>query len=85
VAGTGHNDFSDYGALVLALAALDPGIIPADQLVGPIDPSRALAIESAYLRAFFGLALSGQASPLMSAPGADYPEVTFEAYLAPSK
>jgi hypothetical protein len=80
VLGSGHNDFSDYGALVLALASLDPSVIPAEQLVGPIDFGRAWSIESAYLRAFFGSELDGAWSPLMSAPRPEYPEVLFAAY-----
>jgi dienelactone hydrolase len=82
VLGSGHNDFTDYGALVLALAALDPRVVPAEQLVGSIGPARAWSIESAYLRAFFGAELGGAASPLMSAPAPEYPEVSFSAYPA---
>jgi hypothetical protein len=80
VLGSGHNDYSDYGALVLELASRNPGIVPAEQLKGPIDPARALSIESAYLRAFFGAELLGEPSPLMSAMASEFPEVAFSAY-----
>jgi dienelactone hydrolase len=40
--GSGHNNFSDQGAFVNQLAALDPSVVPADDLVGTIDTTRAL-------------------------------------------
>lgn len=80
--GSGHNNFSDQGAFMGQLAALDPSVVLADALVGTIDPARALAIESAYLRAFFGAALSNSPSPLSSAPAPEYPEVSLAIYPA---
>lgn len=80
--GSGHNNFSDQGAFVHQLATLDPSVVPADALVGTIDTTRALAIESAYLRAFFGAELSSTPSALMSAPAPEYPEVSFSRYPA---
>ncbi len=77
VLGAGHNNFSDQGALVNQLAKLDAAVLPADALVGSIDTDRALAIESALLRAFFGAELSDEPSPLMSDPAAEFPEVSF--------
>ena len=64
--------------LVTALARIDPNVHPSDFQLGPIDPGRALVIESAYVRAFFGATLSGKASRLLEGDAADFPEVGFE-------
>jgi dienelactone hydrolase len=85
VLGSGHNNFSDQGAFVNQLAALDPSVVPADSLVGTIDTTRALSIESAYVRAFFNAELSGTPSALMSAPAPAYPEVSFSRYPASTR
>ena len=45
---------------------------------GDIDPGRAIAISTAYTRAFFNNHLKGIDSALLAGPSADYPEVTFE-------
>jgi dienelactone hydrolase len=82
VRGSGHNDFTDYGAIVHELAALDSSLVLADFLVGSIGTDRALSIESAYVRAFFGAELSATPSPLMQTSVAEYPEVSFAAYPA---
>ena len=78
VVGAEHNDFADSAALVTALARIDPNVHPADFQLGPIDPGRALVIESAYVRAFFGATLSGKASRLLEGDAVDFPEVGFE-------
>ena len=78
VVGAEHNDFVDSATLVTALARIDPTVHPADFQLGPIDPGRALVIESAYVRAFFGATLSGKASRLLEGDAADFPEVGFE-------
>jgi hypothetical protein len=60
VLGSGHDNFCDEAALVQMLS-LDPSLDPTAPLVGTIDPGRARAIESAYLRAFFGGTLRDEA------------------------
>jgi hypothetical protein len=75
ISGVLHNNFSDAGLLVRTLASLDPRIQPQALQVGTIDPTRALAIQGAYLRAFFEAAWSGSASELLSGPTAAFPEV----------
>lgn len=77
VSGALHNDFSDSALLVRALAQLDPRVQPAEYQVGAIDPGRVLAIESAYLRALFEAAWSGEASALLAGPAPEFPEVSF--------
>jgi len=79
ISGALHNNFSDAGLLIRALSSLDPRIQPEALLVGAIDPTRALAIQGAYLRAFFEDAWSGKVSSLLSGPTPAFPEVTFTA------
>jgi dienelactone hydrolase len=74
--GALHNNFSDSGLLIRALSSLDPRVQPVAYLVGAIDPTRALTIQGAYLRAFFEDAWSGKTSALLSGPTAAFPEVT---------
>ena len=75
--GALHNDFSDSAVLIQALAQLDPRVQPAQYHVGAIDPARILAIESAYLRAFFEAAWSGESSAWLAGPIPEFPEVSF--------
>jgi predicted dienelactone hydrolase len=75
VSGTLHNNFSDSGILVRALASLDPRVQPEAFQVGAIDPARAIAIAASYLRAFFDAAWTGQEAGLLRGPAADFPEV----------
>jgi hypothetical protein len=75
VSGTLHNNFSDAGLLIRGLASLDPRVQPQAFQVGTIDPTRALAIQGAYLSAFFEDAWSGKVSALLSGPTAGFPEV----------
>ena len=83
VSGSLHNDFSDSAVLIPGLAQLDPRVQPADYQVGPIEPGRVLAIESAYLRALFESAWSGDASALLSGETAEFPEVSATTSLSP--
>src|SRR5262245_33096744 len=77
VSGDLHNDFSDSAVRIQALAQLDPRVQPAQYQVGTIGPGRILTIESAYLRAFFEAAWSGQVTGLLAGPAPEFPEVSF--------
>ncbi len=72
--GSTHNTYTtDY----LLLAALFPSEYPPE-VIGAIDPTRAVDIIDTYVVAFFDKHLKGEAVPLIDAPSLDYPEVTFE-------
>lgn len=77
VSGALHNDFSDTALLITALAQLDPRVQLGEYQVGAIDPGRALAIESAYLWAFFEATWSGEPSALLAGQASEFPEVSF--------
>ena len=77
VSGALHNDFSDSALVVQAVAQIDPRLQPAEYQVVAIEPGRVLAIESAYLRALFEAAWSGEASALLAGPAPEPPEVSF--------
>ncbi len=71
LAGSQHSFSGDWGLL--------PFIPDARKAaMGTIDPARALIITKAYVRAFFGEYLKGNETPLLNAPSAEYPEITFE-------
>lgn len=68
VAGTQHPSFTDLG-LVGEQLGLD---------FGATTPAvRGQAITAAYVRAFFGRHLRGEAQPLLDQPSSRYPEVSF--------
>ena len=70
--GFGHMDFTDF--------ALYPGISSPDPyLLGTVEGLRAAHVVNAYLLAFFDQYLKGEASPLLSGPSSEFPEVEFEA------
>jgi hypothetical protein len=66
----------------LAAAGLIPWTIQADGrqsvegAVGTIDPDHAIALNRAYIRAFFDRTLKGIDNHLLDGPSAAYPEVT---------
>ena len=64
IARTEHGNFSDL-----------PLFFPRD--TATMEPARAHAIITAYTLAFFDQHLRGVTSPLLDAPAAAYPEVTF--------
>ena len=71
IIGSTHLSFSDIGLL--------PFVADADKKqLGPIEPTRALAISSAYIRAFFDLYLNGKQSSLLAGLSRDYPDIEFE-------
>lgn len=78
VAGARHSQLSDVELLLPELPQL------ADALGGPaespLDPARVLDIELAYVRAFFGQALSAQPSALLKGPSQEFPEVSLEVF-----
>jgi dienelactone hydrolase len=70
-----HADFTDLGLIVDA-AGLDRHLFDH---FGTIDPARAVAVQRAYLLAFFTETLLGRRQQLLDGPSASYPEVTFRA------
>lgn len=78
LAGAEQLTFSD-GAALYPQAAGALGLTPDGlaQLVGTINGERAVAVEQAYVRAFFGLWLRHRDSHLLDKPSARYPEITF--------
>ena len=68
--GTRHLNFSDWNVLAPWLRRVRSSL----SKLGPIAPRRALAIERAYLDAFFARYLAGADAPLLDRPP-PYPEV----------
>jgi dienelactone hydrolase len=73
-----ENSYKDAEPLIGELAR--PGRLPAKVAradIGTVNPARAVTAEEAYIAAFFGRFLRGQASPLLDAPSPRYPEIQF--------
>lgn len=73
-------DLNGVSGLNMADFLLWPGMLeslPAE-LVGQVEPSRAVQVVNVYALAFFDRYLKGEASPLLDGPSADYPEVDIE-------
>jgi hypothetical protein len=79
-----HYTYTDLEEIVSQL--LSAGIVPhqltrerAAQVIGTVQPSRAVAAERAYIAAFFDLHLRGlhRASKLLAGPSPDHPEIQF--------
>jgi dienelactone hydrolase len=68
VAGTAHASYTDLGVIADGLGV---------DLGASVSGERAVAITRAYVRAFFDQHLRCKPQPLMAAPSASYPEVTF--------
>lgn len=45
--------------------------------LGPVPPGQAVSAEEAYVAAFSGRFLRGQASPLLDGPSPRYPQIAF--------
>ncbi|SDT22302.1 Alpha/beta hydrolase family protein [Actinoplanes derwentensis] len=74
--GSAHLSFSDYQVLFHQIG------LPADQIeqtVGSIDGDRSVAIQRAYVRAFFDRHLRGRPGTLLNGPSPRYPEISFPA------
>lgn len=72
--GSAHNTYTtDY----LLLAGLFPSEYPPE-VIGTINPTRAVNIIDTYVVAFFDHHLKSETVPLLDAASSDYPEVTFE-------
>ena len=79
IAGTLHLSYSDY--LPLADVAVAAGLLTknaTEALVGTIDGSRMLTIESAYIGSFFDMWLKGGKGELLNGPSKFFPEVSFD-------
>jgi dienelactone hydrolase len=72
LAGSQHGFSQDWGLLPFIPTSAKKAAL------GTIDPSRALTITKAYVRAFFGEYLEGRKSLLLNGPSPEYPEITFE-------
>lgn len=78
LAGSRHLTFHD-SVLMRPLLATIPGITPdllAEQY-GSIDSRRAVAVQRAYVAAFFDLHLRHRDRSLFDGPSAEYPEISF--------
>ncbi|MET0419265.1 MAG: hydrolase [Actinoplanes sp.] len=74
IANTGHLSFSDYQVLLPQVGT------PAEDrepLIGSIDGERSVAVQRAYLRAFFDRHLRHRDGRLLDGPSARYPEMLF--------
>jgi dienelactone hydrolase len=71
---SGENDYKDAVSL-LPQAGLPASVLAKD--LGPVQPGRAVSAEEAYVAAFFGRWLRGQASPLLDGPSPRYPQIAF--------
>jgi hypothetical protein len=84
VADTAHGSFTDAMWMYpqLATAGLIPWTIPPDgrqsveSAVGTINSEHAIALNRAYIHAFFDRTLKGIDNHLLDGPSAEYPEVT---------
>lgn len=76
--GAEHLSFTDFEVLVPAVAPV-AGVPPAvvTRQLGTIDPDRAVAVERAYLVAFFDRWLRHRDGRLLDGPAAAFPEVQF--------
>lgn len=71
--GARHYSFSD----LQALAPQIPGHPQVRELVGTVDPARAVAAQRAYVAAFLDLHLKGRKTRLFDGPSPAFPEVAF--------
>jgi hypothetical protein len=79
---SGENDYKDAAALLPQAAGASSAhpSLPANVLakdLGTVKPSQAVSAEEAYVAAFFGRWLRGQASPLLDGPSPRYPQIAF--------
>ncbi|KAI1409312.1 hypothetical protein F5Y13DRAFT_182195 [Hypoxylon sp. FL1857] len=76
IKGTTHHDFCDD--------TFWKTIEDSDPSTGPIDGNRQVEILNTYVKAFFDLTLLGQNAPLLDSPSAEWPEVVFHNFSAPT-
>jgi hypothetical protein len=76
--GSGHFTFADSEFIFSQAASVmtgGPDVVRF--LIGPIDPARAMTVESTYLNAFFDLHLRHHGEPLLDGPSSRFPEMEF--------
>jgi dienelactone hydrolase len=76
--GSTHHTFTDFAALVPQLApilGMPPSWVTGE--IGTIDGQRAVAVERAYVNAYFDTYLRHQTGILLTGPSPCYPEVRF--------
>ncbi|HYN96138.1 MAG TPA: hydrolase, partial [Pilimelia sp.] len=74
LAGSGHMSFTDYQVL-LPQAGLPPAEL--EPMLGTIDGQRSVAVQRAYVQAFFDRYLRHGGGRLLAAPSPRYPEMRF--------
>ncbi|HEX3750280.1 MAG TPA: lipase [Streptosporangiaceae bacterium] len=79
---SGENDYKDAVSLLpqaVGAGSAQPSLaasVLAKEL-GSVPPGQAVSAEEAYVAAFFGRFLRGQASPLLDGPSPRYPQIAF--------
>jgi dienelactone hydrolase len=76
--GSRHGSFSDLQTLTIDIGRafdLPPGTL--EPIYGTIDPERSIAVQRAYIAAFFDLHLRDRDVRLLAGPSPAYPEVEF--------
>ncbi|WP_433794770.1 alpha/beta hydrolase family protein [Actinoplanes sp. CA-252034] len=78
LSGAVHGSFND-GVVLYPQAAAELGLTPEQlaEMVGTLEPQRSVAVQRAYLRAFFDQHLRRRDGHLMRAPHPRYPEIEF--------
>ncbi len=74
IEGSAHLSFTDYQALFPQLGLPPEQVEP---VVGTIDAQRSIAVQRAYVRAFFDRHLRHRGGGLLDRPSPRYPEVVF--------
>jgi hypothetical protein len=74
-----YTDLEQFLGPLLAAKIAPNHITPqlVAEVIGTIEPKRAIAAERAYIAAFFELHLRGRASDLLRGPSSKYPEIEF--------
>jgi hypothetical protein len=74
-----YTDLEQFLGQLLAARIVPRQLTPArvTNVIGTIQPRRAVAAQRAYIAAFFDLQLRGLASVLLSRPSRHYPEIQF--------
>jgi len=72
--GSGHLSFTDFQVLLAQVGTSPEDMRP---LLGTIDGQRSIAVQRAYIQAFFDRHLRNRDGRLLSGPSARYPEMRF--------
>jgi dienelactone hydrolase len=82
IKGSKHTTFMDFGLILPAFStdSTDRDKSQIGQVIGSIEPQRAIQIISTYTLAFFNRYLKGEDEPLLEKLSVDYPEVLIESH-----